>query len=71
MTVSEFRYAVYSGWNGWVELDDELFLFDEGEGLCLSILKYFYLDTVDFNFCFNYNFVYYLFLIFHYSTTLY
>ena len=44
MSVYEFRYAVYSGnvWNEWVELDDELFLFDEGECLCLSILKYFY-----------------------------
>ena len=42
-SVSEFRYAVYSGsvWNEWVELDDELFLTDEGEGLCLSILKYY------------------------------
>ena len=44
MSVSEFRYAEYSGkvWNEWVELDDELFLFDAGECLCLSILKYFY-----------------------------
>ena len=44
MSVSEFRYAVYSGnvWNERVELDDELFPFDEGECLCLSILKYFY-----------------------------
>ena len=43
MSVSEFRYAVFSGrvWNGCVELDDELFLVDEGEGLSLSILKYF------------------------------
>ena len=44
MSVSEFKYAVYSGkiWNKCVELDDELFLIDEGEGLLLSILKYFY-----------------------------
>ena len=43
MSVSEFRYAVYSGkvWNEWVELDIELFLFDEGKCLCLSILKFF------------------------------
>ena len=43
MSVSEFRYAVYSGsvWNEWVELDDELFLFDGGECLCLSVLKSF------------------------------
>ena len=48
MSVSEFRYAVYSGnvWNGCVELDDEVFLTDEGEGLCLSIWKYFYFGTV-------------------------
>ena len=41
MSVSEFRYAVYSGsvWNEWVELDDELFLTDEGGGLWLSTLK--------------------------------
>ena len=39
MSVSEFRYAVYSGrvWNECVELDDELFLVYEGEGLCLTI----------------------------------
>ena len=69
MSVSEFRYAVYSGrvWNEYVELDDELFLVDESEGLGLSILKYFYFGTVDFNFCFTYNFVYYLFLMFLYS----
>ena len=44
MSVSEFRYAVYSGsvWNEWVELDDDLFLTYEGEGLWLSILKYYY-----------------------------
>ena len=43
MSVSEFRYAVYSGSvsNEWVELDDELFLTDEGEGLWLSILNYY------------------------------
>ena len=43
MSVSEFRKAVYSGniWNEWVELDVELFLFDEGECLCLSFLKFF------------------------------
>ena len=43
MSVSEFEYAVYSGsvWNEWVELDDELFLTDEGEGLWLPILKYY------------------------------
>ena len=58
MSVSEFRYAVYSGrvWNECVELDDELFLVAEGEGLCLSILKYFYFGTVYRSFCFNYNF---------------
>ena len=41
MSVSEFKYAVYSGkiWNKCVELDDELFLIDESEGLWLSILK--------------------------------
>ena len=35
MSVSEFKYAVYSGktWNECVELDDELFLIEEGEGL--------------------------------------
>ena len=38
MSVSEFEYAVYSGkiWNECVELDDELLLIDEGEGLRLS-----------------------------------
>ena len=43
MSVSEFRNAVHSSsvWNEWVELDDELFLTDEGEGLWLSILKYY------------------------------
>ena len=43
ISVSEFKYAVYSGnvWNEWVELDDELFLIEEGEGACLSILKYY------------------------------
>ena len=37
MSLSEFRWAVYSGsvWNEWVELDDE------NEGLWLSILKYY------------------------------
>ena len=69
MSVSEFRYAVYSGrvWNECVELDDELFLVDEGEGLCLSIMKYFYLGTVGFNCFFNYNFFHFLFLMFLYS----
>ena len=45
MSVFELRYAVYSGevWNECVELDDELFLVEEGEGLWLSILKPFYL----------------------------
>ena len=35
MSVSEFKYAFYSGnvWNEWVELDDELFLIEEGEGV--------------------------------------
>ena len=44
MSVSEFNYAVYSGdvWNELVELDDELFLIDEGEGVWLSILEYYY-----------------------------
>ena len=43
MSVSEFRYAVYSGkvWNECVELDDELILVDEGEGLWLSTVKYY------------------------------
>ena len=52
MSVSEFKYAVYSGkvWNEFVELDDESFLIREGEGLRLSILKYFYLNTVEFHF---------------------
>ena len=50
MSVSEFRFAVYSGsvWNDFVELDNELFLADKGEGLCLSILKYFIL-VLDFS----------------------
>ena len=42
MSVSEFEYALYSGsvWSEWVELEDEIFLVDEGESLqCLSILK--------------------------------
>ena len=69
MSVSEFRYAVYSGsvWNERVELDDELFLFDESEYLCLSILKYFYFSTVYFSLCFNDTSFYYLFLIILYS----
>ena len=69
MSVSEFRYAVYSGsvWNECVELDDELFLADEGESLCLSILKYFHFGTVYFSLCFNYNFFYHLFLMFLFS----
>ena len=35
MSVSELKYALYSGsvWSEWVELDDELFLVDEGESL--------------------------------------
>ena len=35
MSVSEFNSAVYSGkvWNEFVELDDELSLIDEGDGL--------------------------------------
>ena len=43
MSVSEFKYAVYSGnvWNEWVELDN-------GEGLFLSFLAYFLF--CDFNF---------------------
>ena len=51
MSVSEFRYAVYSGsvWNECVELDDQLFLADEGESLCLSILKYFCIFLVLYN----------------------
>ena len=50
MSVSEFKYAVYSGkvWNECVELDDELFLIDEGDGLWLSILMSFYFNTVEF-----------------------
>ena len=50
MSVSEFNYAVYSGnvWNECVELNGELFLIDEGEGLWLSILKNFYFTTVEF-----------------------
>ena len=49
MSVSEFKYAVYSGkvWNECVELDDEFFI-DEGDGLWLSILKFFYVNTVEF-----------------------
>ena len=68
MSVSEFRYAVYSGsvWNEWFELDDDSFLFDEGERLCLSILKYFFC-TLNFKFCFIYNFFYYLFFLFLFS----
>ena len=33
MSVSEFNYAVYSGniWSECVELEDELFLVDDGE----------------------------------------
>ena len=52
MSVCEFKYAVYSGkiWNECVELDDELFLIDEGERLWLSILKYFCFSTTDFQF---------------------
>ena len=48
--------AVYSGsvWIECVELDDKLFLADEGESLCLSILEYFYFGTVFFSLCFNY-----------------
>ena len=54
-SISEFRYAVYSGsiWNEWVELDDELFLTDEGEGVWLSILKYY---NVVCSFLFNHKF---------------
>ena len=56
MSVSEFRYAVNSGsvWNECVELDDELFLTDEGEGLCLSVLKYY--GTVFISYFFNHKF---------------
>ena len=45
MSVSELRYAVYSGkvWKECVELDDGIFLVDEGEGLWLSIVNYFIL----------------------------
>ena len=52
MSVSKFTYAVYSGsvWNEWVELDDELFLVDEGEKLYLSILKYFFIVIISFSF---------------------
>ena len=55
ISVSEFKYAVYSDkiWNECVELDDELFLIDEGEGLWLSILKYFYVNTVEFQVLFQ------------------
>ena len=65
MSVSEFRYAVCSGkvWSECVELDDELFFIDEGEGLWLSILKYFYFNTVKMKFCFNYNFFFSSFFI--------
>ena len=56
MSVSEFRYAVYSGnvSNERIELDDGLFLFDEGECLFLSILKYFYFI---FQFMFQFQFL--------------
>ena len=56
MSVSELRYAVYSGnvSNERIELDDELFLFDEGECLFLSILKYFYFI---FQFMFQFQFL--------------
>ena len=59
MSVPEFRYAVYSGkvWNECVELDDELFFVDEGEGLWLSIVKYFYFGIVDFQFLFQLQFL--------------
>ena len=55
MSVSEFKCAVYSGytWNECVELDDELFLIDEGEGLWLSILKYFIVISVEFQVLFQ------------------
>ena len=35
VSVSEFKFALYSGfvWSEWVELDDEFFLVDEGESL--------------------------------------
>ena len=59
MSVSEFRYAVYSDkvCSECVELDDELFLVVEGEGLWLSILKYFYFNTVDIQFLFQIQFL--------------
>ena len=71
MSVSEFKYAVYSGsvWNEWVELDDELFLFDEGECLCLSTLKYFFNISVSISLSFTISF-YSFFIqitIYHYS----
>ena len=51
-----------------VELDDELFLVDEGEGLWLSILKYFYFNSVDFQFFVsNIILLYYIFLKFLHS----
>ena len=45
MSVSEFKYAVFSGnlWSECVELEDELFVVDDGERICLSILKSFVL----------------------------
>ena len=35
MSVSEFKYVLYSGnvWNEWIELADELFLVEEDEGV--------------------------------------
>ena len=45
MYVSEFKHAEYSGkiWNDCVELDDELFLIDEGEGSLAINLEVFLL----------------------------
>ena len=59
MSVSEFRYAVFSGsvWNELVELDDELFLAGKGEGLCLSILTDFFFWYCIFQFLFQLQFL--------------
>ena len=69
MSVSEFKYAVYSGkvLNECVKLDDELFLIDESEGLWLSIVKYFYVNSVEFQVCVSIK----IFIISFYSFFLY
>ena len=55
MSVSEYKYAVFSCnvWSEWVELDDEMFVFDQGECVCLLILKCFYFCIFSFKFHFS------------------